>query len=153
VRDTRGVTDVDHRRLGVDLFNHTWTLLEKADRTPAEDDELLHATHASAYHWSRVGAPENLARGEWQVSRVNAVLGRAEAAIHHARRCLDHCLEHAIGDWDLAYAYEALARAHKVAGDDAEYRRNLELARDAGTRIAEDEDREHLERDLADLAG
>lgn len=146
------MTDVDHRRLGVDLFNHTWTLLEKADRTPAEDDELLHATHASAYHWSRVGAPENLARGEWQVSRVNAVLGRGEAALHHARRCLDHCLEHGIGDWDLAYAYEALARAHKVAGDEAEYRRNLELARDAGTRIAEDDDREHLERDLADLA-
>ena len=145
------MTDVDHRRLGVDLFNHTWTLLEKADRTPAEDDELLHATHASAYHWSRVGAPENLARGEWQVSRVNAVLGRGEAALHHARRCLDHCLEHGIGDWDLAYAYEALARAHKVAGDEAGYRRNLELARDAGTRIAEDDDREHLERDLAEL--
>ena len=145
------MTDVDHRRLGVDLFNHTWTLLEKPDRTPAEDDELLHATHASAYHWSLVGAPENLARGEWQVSRVNAVLGRGEAALHHAQRCLDHCLEHGIGDWDLAYAYEALARAHKVAGDEAEYRRNLELARDAGTRIAEDDDREHLERDLAEL--
>lgn len=145
------MTDVDHRRLGVDLFNHAWTLLEKADRTPAEDDELLHATHASAYHWSRVGAPENLARGEWQVSRVNAVLGRGEAALHHAQRCLDHCLEHGIGDWDLAYAYEALARAHKVAGDEAEYRRNLELARNAGTRIAEDDDREHLERDLAEL--
>jgi hypothetical protein len=147
------VTDVDHRQLGVDLFNHTWTLLEKVERTREEDDELLHATHASAYHWSRVGAPENLARGEWQVSRVNAVLGRGEAAVHHARRCLDHCLENGIGDWDLAYAYEALARAHKVAGDDAEYRRNLELARDAGTRIAEADDREHLERDLAELAG
>jgi hypothetical protein len=147
------VTDVDHRRLGVDLFNHTWTLLEKPDRTPSEDDELLHATHASAYHWSRVGAPENLARAEWQVSRVNAVLARGEAALHHAQRCLDHCLEHGIGDWDLAYAYEALARAHKVAGDEAEYRRNLELAREAGTRIAEDDDREHLERDLAELAG
>ncbi len=145
------MTDVDHRRLGVDLFNHAWSLLEKPDRTPAEDDELLHATHASAYHWSRVGAPENLARGEWQVSRVNAVLGRGEAALHHAQRCLDHCLEHGIGDWDLAYAYEALARAHKVAGDEAGYRRNLELARDAGTRIAEDDDREHLERDLAEL--
>ena len=145
------MTDVVHRRLGVDLFNHAWSLLEKPDRTPAEDDELLHATHASAYHWSRVGAPENLARGEWQVSRVNAVLGRGEAALHHAQRCLDHCLEHGIGDWDLAYAYEALARAHKVAGDEAGYRRNLELARDAGTRIAEDDDREHLERDLAEL--
>ncbi len=146
------MTDVDHRRLGVDLFNHTWTLLEKPDRTPSEDDELLHATHASAYHWSRVGAPENLARAEWQVSRVNAVLARGEAALHHAQRCLDHCLEHGIGDWDLAYAYEALARAHKVAGDEAEYRRNLELAREAGTRIAEEDDREHLAQDLAELA-
>jgi hypothetical protein len=146
------VTDVDHRRLGVELFNHTWTLLEQADRTPAEDDELLHAAHASAYHWSRVAAPENLARSEWQVSRVNAVLGRGEAALHHAQRCLDHCLEHGIGDWDLAYAYEALARAHRVAGDESGYRRNLELARDAGTRIAEDDDREHLEQDLAELA-
>jgi hypothetical protein len=146
------VTDVDHRRLGVELFNHTWTLLEQADRTPAEDDELLHAAHASAYHWSRVAAPENLARSEWQVSRVNAVLGRGEAALHHAQRCLDHCLEHGIGDWDLAYAYEALARAHRVAGDESGYRRNLELAREAGTRIAEDDDREHLEQDLAELA-
>ena len=151
-RNTRDVTEIDHRRLGVDLFNHTWTLLDKSERTPGEDDEMLHAAHASAYHWSRVGAPENFARSEWQVSRVNAVLGRAEAAVHHAQRSLDHCREHGIGDWDLAFAYEALARAHKVAGDEGDYRRYLEFARAAATRIAEDEDRELLERDLAELA-
>ena len=42
-------------------------------------------------------APEhertNLARGEWQVSRVYVLLGRAETAIWHARRCLEHCEE------------------------------------------------------------
>ena len=144
--------DVDHRRLGVDLFNHTWTLLEKEDRTTLEDDEMLNAAHASAYHWSRVGAAENLARAEWQISRVNAVLGRGEAAVHHGQRCVDHCLENGIGDWDLAFAYEALARGHKVSGNGEEYERVLALAREAGERIAEADDREHFERDLAELA-
>jgi hypothetical protein len=145
--------DVDHRQLGVDLFNYTWTLLEKANRTRDEDDEMLYATHASAYHWLHAdGAePENRARSEWQISRVYAVLGRGEPAVHHAQRCLDHCLDNRIGDWDLAFAYEALARAHKVAGDDREFRRNLELAREAGAKIADAEDREHLEKDLAEL--
>lgn len=142
----------DHRRIAVELFNHTWTLLEKGDRTRREDDEMLHAAHASAYHWSCVGTPENFARSEWQVSRVNAVLGRSEAAVYHAQRCLDHCVENAIGDWDLAFAYEALARAHKVAGNDDQSRRNLERAREAAEAIAEDEDRELLEKNLAELA-
>jgi hypothetical protein len=150
--DTGDVTETDHRQLAVDLFNHTWTLIDKTARTPREDDEMLHAAHASAYHWSRVGTPQNLARSEWQVSRVNAVLGRGEAAVHHAQRCLDHCLENGIGDWDLAFAYEALARAHRVAGNVDEQRRNLELARDAATRVADPEDRELLEKDLAELA-
>lgn len=143
--------DVDHRRLGVDLFNHTWALLEKENRTALEDDEMLDATHASAYHWRVVGAPENLARSQWQISRVNAVLGRGEAAVYHGQRCVDHCLEHGIGDWDLAFAYEALARGHKVAGNRAEYERALALAREAGAKIAEADDREHFERDLEEL--
>jgi hypothetical protein len=146
------VTEPDHRRLAVDLFNHTWSLLGKEDRTTLEDDEMLNATHASAYHWSRVGGPEHRARAEWQISRVNAVLDRGEAAVYHAQRCLDHCLENGIGDWDLAFAYEALARAHMVAGDDGQFRTNLERARAAGAKIGEDAERELLERDLAELA-
>ena len=147
-------SDVDHRRLGVDLFNHTWTLLEKEARTRDDDDEMLLAAHASSYHWLHAdgAGPENRARGEWQISRVYAVLGRGEPAVHHAQRCLDHCLENGIGDWDLAFAYEALARAHKVAGNAADFRRNLDLARDAGAKIADAEDRELLEKDVAELA-
>jgi len=147
------VTETDHRQLGVDLFNRTWALLEQGERSKLEDDEMLNATHASAYHWSRVGKPENFARGEWQISRVNSVLGRGEAAVYHAERCLEHCVENGIADWDLAFAYEALARAHKVAGDDEEYRRNLAAARAAGAQIAEADERGLLEQDLAELAG
>lgn len=147
--------ELDHRQLGVDLYNATWKLLEQESRTPADDDAMLNATHASAYHWSRAAGagPENAARGHWQISRVNAVLGRGEAAVYHAERCLQHCTENSIGDWDLASAYEALARAHKVAGNDGEHRRNLALGREALAQIADAEDREHIAEDLDELAG
>jgi hypothetical protein len=146
-------SDVDHRQLGVDLYNYTWTLLEKEDRTRDDDDELLSATHASAYHWSRAAGtgPQNAARSQWQISRANAVLGRGDAALYHAERCLEHCTENGIGDWDLAAAYEALARAHKVAGNDAEFRRNVDLGREALAQIADEKDREHIAEDLDSL--
>jgi DNA-binding transcriptional MerR regulator len=137
------------RRLAVDLFNHVWTLLETSERTIEQDDEMVHAAHASRYHWGEIGEPANFARGEWQCSRVYAVLGRSEPALHHARRCLEICQKHGIGDWDLAFAYEALARASRVAGDLEARERYARLAREAGAQIREVEDREGLEADLA----
>jgi len=140
-----------HRKFAVDLFNQTWTLLDKAERTLEENDAMLHAAHASRHHWGVVGEPVHLARGEWQVSRVYAVLNRSEPALYHARRSLDICRAHAIGDFDLAYAYEALARASAVAGMQADRDRYLALAREAGAKIAEQDDREIFENDIATI--
>ena len=138
----------DHRRLGVDLFNEVWRLIESRE----DDDRMLHAAHASRYHWAESPEckPENLARGEWQVSRVYVVLGRAEPAIWHARRCLEHCERAGLGDWDLAYAYEALARAHALArsAESADWKAK---ARAAGDAIAAPEDREHFDEDYLTL--
>ena len=137
--------DVDERKLAVDLFNGVWRLMETEDRTPAQDDRMLHMAHASRYHWEQVGTPVNLARGEWQCSRVYAVLGRAEPCLHHARRVLEICEEHGIGDWDLAFAHEALARAAAVAGDPDAAARHLADARAAAEAISDPEDRALLE--------
>jgi hypothetical protein len=147
------VTPEERRRLAVDLFNHAWSLLRLPERTPEQDDELIHAAHASRHHWAEVGTAANLARGEWQVSRVYATLGRPEPALYHAGRCLAYCESDpgALENWDLPYAYEALARAHAVAGNAAEARANGERARVLGERIADDEDREQLAADLATL--
>jgi len=143
-----------HRRLGVDLFNKTWSLMEKEGRTEAEDDELLHCAHASAYHWLQAGGTAaNRARGEWQCSRVHALLGQAEGALHHARRCLA-LVEGApeqMEEFDLPFAYEALARAHAVAGNEAEARRYLELGRAEATTIGDEDDRAIVEADLATI--
>jgi hypothetical protein len=137
----------DHRQLGTDLFNEVWRLIE----TREDDERMLHAAHASRFHWGEAPEckPENLARGEWQVSRVYTVLGLAEPALRHARRCLDVCEANAIGDWDLAYAYEAVARAYKTAGMRAEAAAYGKLASEVP--IVEEDDREHLAEDLATL--
>lgn len=135
----------DERALAVLLFNRAWELMERPARTAAEDDELLHCAHASRYHWIAAGTTINAVRGEWQCSRVYTVLGRAEPALHHARRCLE--LVRAADDaedWDEPFAHEALARAYSSAGDAEAARRELELARAGAERVADEDDRELL---------
>lgn len=144
--------DATRRALAAGLFNHVWTLLETDPRTPAQDDEMIHAAHASRYHWGEVGGMVNLARGEWQCSRVYAVLGRAEPALHHARRCV--AIDEADpdrDDWDLPSAYEAMARALSVAGDLAGAAVWKAKAWAALADVADPEDRSVIEADLATL--
>jgi hypothetical protein len=150
--EERLVTQSDDRRLGVALFNQVWRLMESRE----DDERMLHAAHASAYHWGEAPEcePKNQVRSEWQVSRVYAVLGRGEPAVWHAERCLAICEANPdnMEDWDLPFAYEALARAHGVSGDAEEARRCEQQARELTERVADPEDREHLIEALSDLA-
>ena len=145
----------DQRLLAAQLFNETWRLMERAGRTRQDDDRMIHTAHASRYHWGQVpaAAPANLARGEWQISRVYTLLGRPEPALHHARRVLDLCQENGIGDWDLAFAFEALARANAVAGDAGRAREYTDQALAAAEGIAEDRERELVLADLETIPG
>ena len=143
----------DERRLAIHYFNSVWTLMEKEDRTTEEDNLMLHMAHASRYHWGQVGKPENIARGEWQVSRVYAVLRRPEPCLHHAQRVLDVCVENGIGDWDVAFAYEALARANAVSGDAEAARLMTERALEATENNKDDEDRKIVLADLETIPG
>ena len=144
-----------HRAEAVGLFNSVWEMLDATERTPARDDQMVHAAHASRWHWSQagdLGGDEQLAVGEWQCSRVYSVLGRGEPALHHAQACLAICEESGLSDWVLAAAYEALARASAVAGDPGEAQAWLGKARTAVAVIAAPEDREVIEADLASIA-
>ena len=139
------------RKLGGELFNYTWTLLEQEIRTERETDRMIDAAHASRFFWEEVGEPVHHARGEWQISRAYATAGRAEPALYHAQRCLDLCQAHGIGDFDLAYAYEALARAHGVAGDADAAAGYTGQASQAAEHVAREADRGLLLSDLATL--
>jgi tetratricopeptide (TPR) repeat protein len=124
-----------------------------AGRSVEDDDRMLHMAHASRFHWGEIGEPINRSRGEWQCARVYAVLGRPEPALHHARRGLQICQQHGIGDFDLAFAYESLARAHAVAGDVEQAQDWAEQALSAAADIADADDRSLLWSDVATIPG
>jgi len=142
-----------HEKLAKACFNKTWELLDKTDRTPEEDNEMIHTVHASRYHWgvlvaNRQGTPLNLQRGEWQIARVYIVLERKDSALYHARICLKITQDNNIGDFDLAFAHEALARASALAGNKEDYEKNLKLAEEAGEKIKDKGDRDYFFEDL-----
>jgi hypothetical protein len=150
---TSSVSDV--RLLAAQLFNETWRLMGLADRSQEDVSRMIGAAHASRFHWSQVPGhtPAHLARGDWLISRVYAELRRAEPALFHARLVLTTCQENGIGDWDLAFAYEALARAHAVAGDAGQARECTDQALAAAEDIGEDEERELVLADLETIPG
>ncbi|MGD2165674.1 MAG: hypothetical protein PVH50_09095 [Anaerolineae bacterium] len=142
-----------HKQFATNLFNLVWELLDKEGRSPAQDDRMIHAAHASRFHWGEIGTPLEQERGEWQISRVYAVLNRPEAAIYHAQRCLTLCEANQIADFDIAFAYEALARAYAVAGDPAKSHEYKAKGEQAAKQIAEEENREYFLSELATVPG
>ncbi len=141
-----------HRKFAVDCFNGTWGLLDKPDRSPEDDASMIHMAHASRYHWGQIGTPLEFARGDWQISRVYATLGLGEMALRYAKSSLDLCHAHGYDDFDLAFAYEALARACAVMGDLSRRDEYLLLANEAGHAIAEEEDRTYFFKELKTIA-
>jgi DNA-binding transcriptional MerR regulator len=139
------------KALAAALFNRVWQLIEQADRTAADDDEMVNSAHASRLLWTGIGDAQNWAIGDWQISRVYAVLGRAEPAVFHARRCLAHADEVEGQPWLLASSYEGLARAYAVAGDRAAAAEWKAKAEQRLTEVDDSADREIVERDLATL--
>ncbi len=142
-----------HRTMAVAANNATWELLgdrnSPADFTPEEIDDLLAHVYAAAYHWARAAdsGPANAARAAWLLSRVNVVLGHGDLALHHADRCQAIVADAGLDDFDRGYGHEARARALACLGriDEARAERALAVAEP----IADDEDREIYEGDLA----
>jgi len=139
------------QRLAARLFNRVWELLDRTDRTTEDDDEMVHAAHASRLHWGQVGEPVHWARGEWQCSRVYSTVGRAEPALHHGRRCLELAEKYSLSPFDVGCAHEAIARAARLAGSPEHAEAHAGLAAEAAEEITDPEERQVLLADLATL--
>lgn len=140
-----------HKKSAVESFNLVWNLLDKKDRTKEENDRMVHAAHASRFHWGEIGTAVEIERGEWQISRVYSILNRPQSAIYHAQRCLAICKDNDIGDFDIAFAYEAMARASAVADKWSDCEKYIQLAKDAGEKIAEKGDRNYFFSELESI--
>lgn len=133
-----------HKKLAIELFNYTWDLIEKSERSEIENEMMVNAAHASRFHWGLVGTPLHIARGEWQISRVYCLVGRAEPALFHAGKSLNVSLANNLENFDIGFAYEAMARAYGLHGDCAQRDENIALAEQSAQGMAENGDRKWL---------
>ena len=137
-----------HRKLAVEAFNKTWGLIDKENRTKEDNLEMIHLSHASRYHWGFAGNELNKARGEWQISRVYSLLSLGESALFHANASLRIVIENNYGDFDLVFAYEAMAFAYKVLENNCEKEINLQKGYDELKNISKKEDRDYCKSEL-----
>jgi hypothetical protein len=140
-----------HKHFSAHCFNRAWDLIEKADRTPDEDQLMVALNQASIFHWRSRPDCNNrrLAVGYWQASRIQAVLGNAREAQRYAEICLAYSGE--LEPFHLGYAHEALARAAALSGDSLGLSNQLALAEAQAALVVREEDREALRKDLAAL--
>ena len=134
-----------HLQFAKSINGQVWDLLGKPDRSLSDDEQMIHAAHASLYHWLNAGGTAlHHQRGEWLLAHVYTELGLAEPALRHALRCMELTSEFAdlMQDFDRAYAYEGLARAHALAGNRNSALEYRKLAQDSGVAIQNEEDRD-----------
>jgi hypothetical protein len=129
------------RKIAVETFNTTWDVIDIQERSEADELRMLHLAHTSRFLWGEVGDPVNYARGDWLLSRVYALLGYGELAFRFGEQSLAWCEKHAVEDFDLAFAYEVLARACLVSGDREKAVKYISRAKSAGDKIADPGDR------------
>ncbi len=90
----------------------------------------------------------NVSVGLWQVSRVYAVLGDAEASARYAQECVDISDGSELPPFYRAFAYEAAARAASLAEDKNVSVVALNRARELTAEIEDKEEVAMLEADF-----
>ena len=139
-----------HRYFSTHCFNAAWDLLDKKERTPDENEQMIRLCLAATWHWTQRPdcSATNLSVGYWQAARIYAVLGQPDNARRYGQLCLSASQGEGVMPFYLAYAYEALARAESVAGNGQLMQVYLAEARRLLDRVGEAEERMQLEGDL-----
>lgn len=139
-----------HHYLGIELNMQVWDLINKNDRDQSDNNRMIAFAMGSLYHWQNSPhfTPVNAQRGEWLISRVFALLNSPERALEHAHKCWKITEEQDLKGFDLAYSYEALARAYALNGDLDNFRKYYGLAKEEGEKLDDEEDRRLFLEDL-----
>jgi hypothetical protein len=144
---------VAHAYFAAECFNKAWDYIDKSRRSKSEEDQMLQLSLSSLWHWTqrKDSNATNLSVGYWQVSRVYALLRQADNARHYGELSLKAAQEEEVQPFYRGYAYEALARAEMVAGNDDEMEKQLILAHQIAATLTDPGEKKQLLRDLSKI--
>jgi hypothetical protein len=142
-----------HRFFSADCFNRAWELIDKPDRSEADDRAMLLLSLASLWHWTQREdvTATNLSVGYWQVARVNVLLKDAVSARKYGALSLAQSQKEGVEPFYLGYSFEALARAEALAGEREKADAYLQFARQACDQVTDPEEKKFLQDDLAGI--
>ncbi len=133
-----------HRYFAGSINGEVWDLLSRQERSRLDDERLLAAAFASYYHWLYAGTVVNMQRGEYMIARAFLAVKNYPEALAHAKRCRELTENNTadMQDFDIAYAFEILARSSAATGFKDNALENSNKARRAGEKIKGKEDNE-----------
>ena len=129
-----------HRRFAAAGNNRAWDLSVQT-RSSAEDQEMLNAAHASAWHWTKVGTELNRMRAVLLLAEVHALLGFGQSALAYAEEMRTYFLGVQSPDWEVAFVHVVHAHAASAAGDAEKHRTSYALAGTAIEAISSEKER------------
>ena len=111
-----------HHYIGIEMNRQSWILLGREDRNNQDNTRMVNFAKISLYHWQKSPKykPINEQRGTWLISHVYAVMGDGRSALDYAQETWRLTEKYKFKDFDLAYAFEAMARAHAALINKAE---------------------------------
>jgi hypothetical protein len=131
-----------HKWFAVECNNRAWRLAEQTARTPAEDEEMVHAAHAAALHWSKVGTALHQARAAMLLGQVHALVGDGKRALHYARESFAFVsAQEDTPGWEIAFAHAVLANAAAANDEHSLHHTHYARAKALGGALNDDEER------------
>jgi 3-methyladenine DNA glycosylase/8-oxoguanine DNA glycosylase len=132
------------RRIAARANNKAWELSEKLNRTPGEDQEMLHAAHAAMHLWCIVGNENNKAHAEQLLAHVCALLGDATHAAKYFQSPSAFFSSGKCEAWEVAISRAVAANVAACAGDVSSHQSLYKEAESLIAAIPSTEDREIL---------
>jgi len=140
-----------HKYFSVHCFNAAWEYIEKARRTPDDDDNMIRLTQTSMWHWKQREdvTDMNFSVGYWQLSRVYALAGKAEDSRKYGKLCLKHSENEE--PFYKGFAHEAMARAEALVRSNEKAKEHIAKAREFAKQVADPERQRLLVDDIENI--
>jgi hypothetical protein len=136
------------RRLAAQANNRAWRLSELPERTPEQEEEMLHAAHAAMHFWNIVGNAGNHAHAAQLLAHVYALLRAPDRAAHYLSRSEPFFLGNDCAPWEKACAFAVKASVAAAAGQSRDHASSYAEAERRIAELPEPEEREILQATL-----
>lgn len=152
VEEKRFTLDEAHRYFAIEFNNAIFGLAEKPTLTALEKEEIIQKAHSAVLHWQKFSKSTiaNSQRGYYMVAKAYVAVGETENALKYSKLCYDITCknEDKLFDWDLAYAFEIMARTFAMNNDTKNFKKFYKKAQQQELKIKDQGDLKYFSSDF-----